>query len=115
MITADELRKLKGGASAGRCSVLRQHLRRGKGGVRHVLHIGQRRGIVADHMKEDKEIIFVPDKYLGTFVAGKTGRNFILWEGYCPTHARIMPEDIQNKKRNILTPKFWSIRNARRR
>lgn len=55
-------------------------------------------GIVADHMKDNKEIIFVPDKYLGTFVAGKTGRNFILWEGYCPTHARIMPEDIKREK-----------------
>ncbi len=55
-------------------------------------------GIVAEHMKDAKEIIFVPDKYLGTFVAGKTGRDFILWQGYCPIHARMIPEDIEEQK-----------------
>lgn len=55
-------------------------------------------GIVAEHMKDNKEIIFVPDKYLGTFVAGKTGRDFILWQGYCPIHARMLPEDKQKQK-----------------
>jgi quinolinate synthase len=55
-------------------------------------------GIVSEYMKESKEIIFVPDKYLGAFVAKKTGRNLILWHGYCPTHARILPEDIKRQK-----------------
>ncbi len=40
------------------------------------------------------EIIFVPDQYLGGWVAEQTGRSMILWPGYCPTHARILPEDI---------------------
>ncbi len=45
-----------------------------------------------------KEIMFVPDQYLGSFVAAKTGREMILWPGYCPTHARIQPQDILRLK-----------------
>jgi quinolinate synthase len=40
------------------------------------------------------EILFVPDQYLGQWVAEKTGRHMILWPGYCPTHMKILPEDI---------------------
>ena len=40
------------------------------------------------------EIIFVPDQYLGDYVASKTGRKMILWPGFCPTHIRIKPQDI---------------------
>ncbi len=36
-----------------------------------------------------KEIIFVPDKSLGTWVSQKLGREMIFWDGYCPTHHRI--------------------------
>ena len=48
---------------------------------------------------ENKEIIFVPDQYLGDFIAKKTGKTMTLWPGYCPTHVRILPEDIINRKR----------------
>ena len=41
-----------------------------------------------------EEVIFVPDKYLADFVSKKTGRVLISWDGYCPTHVKIMPEDI---------------------
>lgn len=40
------------------------------------------------------EIIFVPDQYLGHYISTKTGKKMILWPGFCPTHARIMPEYI---------------------
>jgi len=40
------------------------------------------------------EIIFVPDQYLGAYVETQTGRKMHLWPGYCPTHARIRPENI---------------------
>jgi quinolinate synthase len=53
---------------------------------------------VVQAIPEDKEIIFIPDKYLGSYVASQTKRNLILWEGYCPTHRRILPEDILKKK-----------------
>ena len=45
-------------------------------------------------LKNAEEIIFVPDKYLGDFVSKKTGRRLVLWDGYCPTHVKILPEDI---------------------
>ena len=44
------------------------------------------------------EIIFVPDQYLGGWVAEQTGRQMVLWPGYCPTHARILPQDIIRRK-----------------
>lgn len=42
----------------------------------------------------EREILFVPDQYLGSYVATKTGRQLILWPGYCPTHMKIHPKDI---------------------
>jgi quinolinate synthase len=41
-----------------------------------------------------EEVIFVPDKYLADYVSKKTGKRLISWEGYCPTHVKILPEDI---------------------
>jgi quinolinate synthase len=48
----------------------------------------------------DREIIFVPDKYLGGYVAKKTGKNLILWEGYCPVHVKILAEDILQARKD---------------
>ncbi len=53
---------------------------------------------VVQSLKDAKEIIFVPDQYLGAYVAKQTGREMILWQGYCPTHMRITPEHIQRQK-----------------
>jgi len=46
----------------------------------------------------DREIIFTPDCNLGAWTARKTGRDIILWEGYCPTHDLIEPSDILEAK-----------------
>jgi quinolinate synthase len=45
------------------------------------------------------DIIFVPDQYLGDYVRGQTGRSMHLWPGYCPTHVKIRPEDIMERRR----------------
>jgi quinolinate synthase len=45
-----------------------------------------------------REIIFVPDQYLGDFVSARTGRKMVLWPGFCPTHVRIKPERIKELK-----------------
>ncbi len=55
--------------------------------------------MVREALADRDEIIFVPDKHLGDFVMEKTGRNMILWQGFCPTHARILPDDIVEQKR----------------
>jgi quinolinate synthase len=41
-----------------------------------------------------REILFVPDQYLGNYLSTKTDKRMILWPGYCPTHMKILPEDI---------------------
>jgi quinolinate synthase len=43
---------------------------------------------IVNRIPADREIIFVPDKYLGGHVSQVTGRDIILFDGYCPTHAR---------------------------
>jgi quinolinate synthase len=45
------------------------------------------------------EILFIPDQYLGHYVASQTGRRIILWPGFCPTHVRIRAEGIRELKR----------------
>ncbi len=43
----------------------------------------------------EKEILFVPDFFLGTYVKEVTGRkNMELWRGYCPTHVLIQSSEI---------------------
>ena len=53
---------------------------------------------VVNSLGKDKKIIFVPDQYLGQFVARRTGRDLILWPGYCPTHVMITEDDIKDAK-----------------
>ncbi len=50
---------------------------------------------VAQSFAPDQEIIFVPDRHLGSFTAEKLGRTFILWPGFCPTHARMTEAHIR--------------------
>jgi quinolinate synthase len=54
---------------------------------------------VVNALKNEKEIIFVPDKYLADYVAKQTGRKLISWNGFCPTHVKILAEDIKREKR----------------
>ena len=53
---------------------------------------------VVNAYKDAPEIIFVPDKYLADFVSKKTGRSLIGWGGFCPTHIKILPENIMLQK-----------------
>ncbi len=53
---------------------------------------------VVQSLPEDKRIIFVPDQHLGQFVSERTGRDLILWPGYCTTHVVISENDIRQAK-----------------
>lgn len=53
---------------------------------------------IVDSLPKDKQIIFVPDQHLGRFVIERTGRDLILWPGYCHVHVVITEEDIKNAK-----------------
>ncbi len=43
----------------------------------------------------DREVLFVPDSHLGDHIATKEGRKYVLWPGYCPTHARLTAKAIE--------------------
>jgi quinolinate synthase len=45
-----------------------------------------------------REILFIPDQYLGHYISTRTGKKMILWPGFCPTHVRIKPERIKELK-----------------
>jgi quinolinate synthase len=49
-------------------------------------------------ISKDKQIIFVPDQHLGRFVAERTGRDIVLWPGYCRSHVMITEDDIKTAK-----------------
>ena len=57
---------------------------------------------VVESIPEGKDIIFIPDKYLGSYVQEKTGRKMIFWNGYCPTHIRINAKQIIELKKKHL-------------
>ena len=46
----------------------------------------------------DEEIIFAPDRNLGSYIQQFTNKRFHLWEGYCPTHERLRPEVVKELK-----------------
>ncbi len=47
-----------------------------------------------------KEVLFVPDTYLGSYVGSQLKDvHVITYPGHCPTHLRIRPEDIIEKKK----------------
>jgi quinolinate synthase len=54
---------------------------------------------IVGRVPADREIIFVPDQHLGDWVRRQTGRDMILWPGYCPTHALILPQDVEARRR----------------
>jgi quinolinate synthase len=55
---------------------------------------------VINSIPEDKTILFVPDQNLGTYAARQTGRNIIVWEGFCLVHhIKISAEDVKRVRR----------------
>lgn len=45
---------------------------------------------------EGREVLFIPDFFLGSYVRTRTGRPIHLWKGYCGVHTRITPDLIMN-------------------
>ena len=62
---------------------------------------------VVKAIPEDKEILFLPDMFLGSYVAKVTGRkNMFIWAGECHVHAGIKPEDITKKLDSLKDAEF---------
>jgi quinolinate synthase len=53
---------------------------------------------VVEGIPRDREILFLPDMFLGDYVRKKTGRPMHLWVGDCPVHTRMRPEDMQRAR-----------------
>jgi quinolinate synthase len=46
----------------------------------------------------EKEVLFLPDVFLGEYVRKQTGRKIHLWMGDCPVHAKLRPEDLDHAR-----------------
>lgn len=55
---------------------------------------------IVGSLPEDKPIIFGPDKNLGRYVAEKTGKKLIIWDGACHVHHQFSAEAIEELKKN---------------
>jgi quinolinate synthase len=50
---------------------------------------------VIESIPKDREILFLPDLYLGLWLERVTGRRLRIWMGECHVHAGIRPADIE--------------------
>ena len=53
---------------------------------------------IVESLPKDQKIIFGPDKNLGAYVAKKTGRDLVLWNGACMVHEIFSQEKITRLK-----------------
>jgi quinolinate synthase len=62
---------------------------------------------VVKAIPDDRDILFLPDMFLGSYVAKMTGRkNMHIWAGECHVHAGITPEDITKKLNSMKDTEF---------
>jgi len=54
---------------------------------------------VVQSIPAGREIIFVPDRNLGSYIQRETGRDMVLWAGYCPVHDAVKPAEIEEQKK----------------
>jgi quinolinate synthase len=99
MITADQLRKLKAEHPRAKVLCYVNTTAAVKAECDICCTSGNAERIVREAFRSEDEVIFVPDQYLAHYVSTQVGRDFIAWKGFCPTHARILPEDILAQKK----------------
>lgn len=49
---------------------------------------------IVNSFSPGQKLIFAPDKNLGAYINGQTGRNMLLWDGACEVHETITTENI---------------------
>ena len=55
---------------------------------------------VIEAIPADREILFLPDVFLGLWLERETGRKLRIWTGECHVHAGIRPADIERWERD---------------
>jgi quinolinate synthase len=62
---------------------------------------------VVNAIPKEKEILFLPDMFLGSYVSKMTGRkNMQIWAGECHVHAGITPADVEKKLAELKNAEF---------
>lgn len=61
---------------------------------------------IVNSVPPDQKIIFAPDKNLGRYIAKKTGRDMVLWNGSCMVHEIFSLEKITRLKQQHPKAKF---------
>ena len=62
---------------------------------------------VVNAIPREREILFLPDMFLGSYVSKITGRkNMQIWAGECHVHAGITPDDIEKKLAELKNAEF---------
>jgi len=62
---------------------------------------------VVNAIPKEKEILFLPDMFLGSYVAKITGRkNIQIWAGECHVHAGITPDHVEKKLAELKNAEF---------
>ncbi len=61
---------------------------------------------IVESLPPDQKIIFGPDRNLGKYVAKKTGRDLVLWNGACMVHEIFSREKITRLKERYPAAKF---------
>lgn len=56
---------------------------------------------IVDSFHKDEKLIFAPDKNLGNYINGQTGREMVLWDGACMVHEQYSLEKIIELKHQI--------------
>ena len=54
---------------------------------------------IIEAIPEEKEILFLPDKFLGTYVEMITGRELNIWDGACHVHEKIGELNLGEKQK----------------
>lgn len=49
---------------------------------------------IINALPAEQKIIFAPDKFLGSYLNKKTGRNMVLWDGSCLVHERFSEREL---------------------
>lgn len=55
---------------------------------------------IVEYLPADKTIIFGPDRNLGNYIKGLTGRDMIIWNGTCHVHEKFSLEAILKMKKD---------------
>ncbi len=94
MITAEQLRALKAKHPGALAVCYVNSTAEVKAECDMCVTSGNAERVMATFPK-DREILFVPDRHLGGYVSERLGAEYVLWPGFCPTHAALAVEQVE--------------------